>query len=189
MLLAKFINKDGSHSYQEVDKKFIETISNPDVDLLLINHSGRRYKYIGQKDLFFILREIGLKEIKIAEIASKILQHNIKLAEKLLSKEDVSTNTIDKFIDAIRVKQNDPKIEQIRVLKQKNSLTTLDKIKIQILWWETKRDSLYEQMKIVNLKIAPADRDSSFLHQVLDELNTRITKAVKQYSEVKQQTL
>ena len=187
MLIVKFINKDGTHSYEEVDHKFIDNITNPEADLLLIENNNKKYRFVGQKDLFYILKEVGIKEIRLGEIAPQIVKHNIKVAEKLLSDQDISPTTIDQFIDALRVKQNDPKIQQIKQLKQKSSLEALDKIRIKILWWEAKRESLYEQMKMANLKLVSADREASFLHQVLDELNTRITKAVLEYSKTKQQ--
>lgn len=185
MFLVKFINKDGSHSYQEVDKNTMELISNSESELLVIEHHGKKYKFVGQKDLFLILREINIKELKLAEIIPQMIKNNIKIAEKLLSNIDLSHETVDKFIDALRVKQSDPKIHQIRELKNRPDLEAKDKIHIKILWWEAKRESLYEQIKMANFKITPADKERSFLHQVLDELNSRITKAVREYSKAK----
>lgn len=186
MFLVKFINKDGSYSYQQVDKSTMDLISNPEDELLVIEHDGKKYKFVGQKDLFLIVREITIKQLKLAELIPQMIKNNIKIAEKLLTKLDTTQQTVDKFIEALRIKQSDPKIQQIKQIKNQEILEAKDKIHVKILWWEAKRESLYQQLKAANLKISPTDKQTSFLHQVLEELNSRITKAVKQYSEAKQ---
>ena len=100
-----------------------------------------------------------------------------------LASQDDDTSTINEFIKNIAVPSNSPKVEKIRSLKKKIPIYPKDESMIKVLWWESKRDALREKTQKFNINLKPSKNERSFLDKVFEELNSRITEAVRDYKD------
>lgn len=182
-MLIRCVDRNDKASYVEVKEKAIieELIQSKSKHIFLLK-GNRRYEYTGNPDGIHTFKEADIIELKLKQYASKLIRANrIFLAAGLLD-ANLSDNkeAIEEFIKSVGIQKNSTKLDQIRELKKKPTLYPKDEAYIKVLWWEAKRDALRDKMQRLNLEL-PTSSQQSFLTKVVDELNSRITKAIKYY--------
>jgi hypothetical protein len=123
-----------------------------------------------------------LKRFAYKLVAADKIYHAANILGGLASQDD-DTSMINEFIKNIAVPSNSPKVEKIRLLKKKAPIYPKDESMIKVLWWEAKRDSLREKTQKFNINLKPSKNERSFLDKVFEELNSRITEAVRDYKD------
>ena len=185
---TRFNLKGGKHIYVDVPKKIFDQFNEAQTEHKFLVIEGHRFNYAGEENGMRIFNEADVVEIRVAAFAQKIMKKHFKLAQSLLDKlhhESNEQQMIEEQINNIGVKNDDPLVKQIREIKQEANGEPYpkDKAKIQVLWWEAKRNAFHKQMQEANVKMPTSDteKERSIMLKVLDELNNRITNAVRDY--------
>lgn len=180
--ITKFILSNGKHFYVDVPDSVFSQLTESGEDLKFLVAQGRRFKYVGtENNKIPVFKEIRVLEIKVASVAGRIANRNIRLAQDVLEKVKIeqNPNSINEFIKQIAISREDPKVEKILDIKKKKFIYPKDEALIKVMFFEAKRDALREKMRQQNIA-APKD-PSNFLTSVLDELQSRITKYIQEY--------
>ena len=182
-MLIRFVDRNDKVSYVEVkEETTIEKLMQSKSKHIFLLKGDRKYEYTGNPDGIHTFKEADIIELKLKQYASKLIRANrILLAAGLLD-ANLSDNeeAIEEFIKSVGIQKNSTKLDQIRELKKKPTLYPKDEAHIKVLWWEAKRDALRDKMQRLNLEL-PTSSQQSFLTKVVNELNSRITKAIKYY--------
>lgn len=178
-MLVRFVLSNGKHFYEEVRDSLLDEIKESNSKHTFVKKDGHRFEYIGVLKDFPTLKQVDIVELKVANLAEKLMDTNIKLAADLIA-ASTSSDKVERFIDSIKIPENSPKMKQIDELKSKEGILPRDIDKVRVLWWEAKRDTLQDVIEEINLT-RPLEKDREFLNEVLKELIKRVTESVRKY--------
>ena len=176
-MYIKLVFKNQKPQYKEVSDSVVEEFKSSPAEYSFLKYDGKRFEFAGMMmDKIHVFKEVDLLEVKLAQLASRLMKSARPDLADLIPNNEVS---VDEFINqALKVTTKDRRAKEL--LELKDSVYPKDKAKFQVLYNESKRDKLRQIMKQYNIATDPQQRDS-FLNKVLEELNNRITKAIQDY--------
>lgn len=182
-MLIRFILSGGKHFYDKAKNDLLDQIKSSGSKHTFIMKDNKRFEYVGVKEEIPTFREANIVDIKVAcrNLSMKLANTNVKLAAELIETGD--KEDIEEFIKHIGIPRNSSKVQKMRELKKKDHLYGKDEAMMKVLWWESKRDALREQMQALQISTQPSQERNSFLSKVLSELNKRISEAVRKYQD------